>query len=214
MNLRYCVKCQETFFCDDRPCPICHKKLYYFGRERVSLSPHNILFEYDKKHPYNPLKDYKGVYYIDTFSPDLDSSVLECEDVLKHNSEEPNALFFLSTTFFSRGDFGKAKGYLERLVALEPMDVRPYKHLAEIYFDNQQWAQAIDYYQKAMVFSPGDWQLSDALGRCYLKLEKTKKALSCFVSALKLCDDDSKKADIKQVVRQISTHLEDQVKSK
>ncbi len=209
MNLRYCVNCQETFICDAQPCPLCGKKLYYFGRERVSLSPLKILAEYDKLHPYQPLVDYKGVYFIDRFTPELDSSILECEDVLKHKADEPNALFFLGMTYFSKREFVKAKGFLKRLIELNPADDRPYRRLADIYIHDKESEKAIELLNYVAQKQPSDWEIRDILGREFLKIGDSKKALTAFVMAYKLCNDSEKKVALKLVLKQVTTLLEE-----
>ena len=55
MALVFCTTCEKII--DDRSlipklkriCPRCRKKLVYFGREEVSLSPEEIIAEYDDK---------------------------------------------------------------------------------------------------------------------------------------------------------------------
>ena len=209
MNLRYCIRCEETYFCDERPCPICNRKLYYFGRERVSLSPINILIEYDKKHPYNPLHDFKGIYINEIITPEVDASILECEDVLKHKPDEPNALFYLGMTYFSRKEFLKAKHYLEQLVALKPNNEQPYQRLADIYTDEGETDKAIAQLLFLKQHVSEDWALHDKLGRAYLQKGDSKKALSAFVQAYRQCKDEERKKSLKEVLRKISTTIEE-----
>ena len=138
MRLQYCLKCQRIvdtalalkntrgYFC-----PTCQGRLTYFGRERVRLSPKQVLEAYDKKFTQSPIETFRGG--VATFVPQpIQIDVLGCEDILKYDPENRDALYHLGVYYRSVKNMDMAKRYFEKVVLFHPAYFEGGKALAEI----------------------------------------------------------------------------------
>lgn len=208
MALVYCVKC-ETIIDDrsllpnlKRTCPECSEKLFYFGRERVVLSPKEIILNYDKSHKYNPVKDYSGKFETVYEKQSLDLDIIECEDTIKYEPDNIEARYYLATRYYSLFSFEKASEYFHEILALNAVEVRALKGLADIYICKKAYKTALNYLKKAEQIDANALVLEN-LGIVYVHLDNVKKAINYFLKAYKTTDSDRKRKDLKVLVRQL-----------
>jgi predicted Zn-dependent protease len=211
MTLLYCVKCDESY--DDgndvydglgKLCPVCRNVLKYFGREKGSLSAIEIIKEYDREHPYSPMQDFRGVSFTDRTRIQLDLSIMECEDMLTHDPDNIDAKYHLAIHAMSKGEYGRAQQLLEDVVAVSPKEAEPYKRLVHIYITTEQPDAALKMVSrfKSDKTSVG---YNEIMGKIFMLKQDKKKAMTHFVRAYKACQDNVKKAKIKQVLTSVQT---------
>lgn len=209
MTLLYCVKCDESY--DDgntdydglgKLCPVCKQVLKYFGRESTRLSPIEIIKEYDAEHEYRPLLDFKGTTFTDRTRVQLDLSIMECEDMLKHDPDNIDAKYHLAIHAMSKGDLKRAQALLEEVVALSPKEADPYKRLVYIYITSEQPQQALEMVGrfKTDTESVG---YNETMGKIHMLLRDKKQSMTYFVRAYKQCKDEGQKAKIKRVLKRV-----------
>jgi len=75
---------------------------------------------------------------------------------------------------------------LESLAAQNPNDVQPRVQLGNIFFDGEQYAQSITWYEQALKINPNDANVSTDLGVAYYYTNQPDKALAQFDQSLKL----------------------------
>ena len=125
MALVFCTTCEKII--DDRSlipklkriCPRCRKKLVYFGREEVSLSPEEIIAEYDKTHQFDPVSDFTGKVETVYEKQSLDLDIIECEDSIKHEPNNIKARQYLAMRYYSQSKLEKAREYFHEILNIE-----------------------------------------------------------------------------------------------
>lgn len=73
---------------------------------------------------------------------------------------------------------------LESLAAQNPNDVQPRVQLGNIFFDGEQYAQSITWYEQALKINPTDANVSTDLGVAYYYTNQPDKALAQFDRSL------------------------------
>jgi len=73
---------------------------------------------------------------------------------------------------------------LESLAAQNPKDVQPRVQLGNIFFDGEQYAQSITWYEQALKINPNDANVSTDLGVAYYYTNQPDKALAQFDRSL------------------------------
>jgi tetratricopeptide (TPR) repeat protein len=86
---------------------------------------------------------------------------------LADNVSEGERLLILATEAQVKGDPGKWKTYLEKLVGAYPNDERAQYELATYYLATQQYQVAIEHYKKITALAPGFAPSYEALGYSY-----------------------------------------------
>lgn len=73
---------------------------------------------------------------------------------------------------------------LQDQAAKNPKDVSPRVQLGNIFFDGEQYPQAITWYEQALVLTPGDVNVSTDLGVAYYYTNQPDRALAQFDRSL------------------------------
>ena len=73
---------------------------------------------------------------------------------------------------------------LEAVAAQNPKDVQPRVQLGNMYFDAEQYPQAITWYEQAMTLNPNDTNVSTDLGVAYYYTNQPDRALKQFDHSL------------------------------
>ena len=213
MSIRYCIKCRSIFdenkslFIDNLYyCINCKQVLIYFGREEAFISDPHILEAYDLLHPFDPKKDFKGVYK-NYGTIDVDRSVLECEDILLNFPYDRKALFYLTKYYWNLKDHEKSWRYFSLLIEhydLENEEAQFYvsyllfkkqfKSLITFLLDNQES------FDSFFVFH--------YLGVGYLAMAQYKNALLNFYRSLSFCDDTIREEKIISIIKKINSYIE------
>lgn len=75
---------------------------------------------------------------------------------------------------------------LEGVAAQNPNDTQPRVQLGNMFFDAEQYAQSITWYEQALKINPNDANVSTDLGVAYYYTNQPDKALSQFDHSLKI----------------------------
>jgi tetratricopeptide (TPR) repeat protein len=215
MAILYCRKCEksvntwrENKASGTDKCPICDVLLVYFGREASVLSPLDILAQYDDKHPYNPIGDFTGDYFTNTFNPAQDAMMIECEDTLMRHPNDLDASFHLSLCYLAKGQMDQALKYLIPVLEAKLDSLEPYKKAVIIYMQQNKPEKAYPILRQLSEKEPGSSYVWENLGKVCLSLKKSKKAFVAFKEAKKMCKDDKKKESLTKAMSQIKTYLD------
>jgi cytochrome c-type biogenesis protein CcmH/NrfG len=75
---------------------------------------------------------------------------------------------------------------LENVASQNPKDAQPRVQLGNMYFDAEQYSQAITWYEQAIKISPDDPNVSTDLGVAYYYVNQPDRALAQFDHSLKI----------------------------
>src|SRR5262245_58851412 len=75
---------------------------------------------------------------------------------------------------------------LEGVAAQNPNDAQPRVQLGNIFFDGEQYAQAITWYEQALKITPNDTNVSTDLGVAYYYTNQPDRALAQFDQSLRI----------------------------
>jgi len=191
INLFYCKRCKliiesknALILQNKNACPKCKRILFYFGREKANISAPDILKDYDENNEINPLQAYVGQYYTDLNKATQNTEMLECEDILRHDPENKEALEFLAKQAISASQFNSAKGYAQRLFDIDQNHYQANQILSDIYIYHRQFSPAIKHIRNCLLQKKGHRSF-ERLGYCFLKIEDPKNAFEAFARALK-----------------------------
>jgi len=81
---------------------------------------------------------------------------------------------------------------LQAAIEKDPKKAENYALLANAYFDAEQWASAIDNYERALKLDPNDADVSTDLGVSYYYTNRTDEALAQFERSLKISPNHTK----------------------
>ena len=81
---------------------------------------------------------------------------------------------------------------LQAAVEKDPKNAANYALLANAYFDAEQWASAIDNYERSLKLNPNDADVSTDLGVSYYYTNRTDEALAQFERSLKISPNHTK----------------------
>ena len=215
MSLRYCEKCRiiyddsisirkhGRFFCKD-----CDVPLLYFGAEEVRLSSDNVFAAYDRLNPFSPLKDYTGKQFTDAYRNETDPvAFLECEDVLKHQPKNKEALLYLADYYRMCAKFSESRVYYERYLKETLLDEKKAGHYCDVLIHLKAFKH-VEYFFKKSGSAYSDFFVSHYKAMTCLAAKQYKKALSFFYEAHSLCDSNERQSKIKAIIQQISSFLE------
>ena len=208
MALVFCTTCEKII--DDRSlipklkriCPRCRKKLVYFGREEVSLSPEEIIAEYDKTHQFDPVSDFTGKVETVYEKQSLDLDIIECEDSIKHEPNNIKARQYLAMRYYSQSKLEKAREYFHEILNIESGNTEANKGISDILICKKEYKEALSYLEmcnKQEVTS----DIYENYGIIYVHLKKVNRAITYFLKAYKHTKDKLKKSSLKKLVSQL-----------
>lgn len=149
MKLLLCRQCNDGVFDTQalikegrKHCPKCKKPLVYLGREAVKLSSKQEFTAYDKIHTQSPLETYRGIHKKFYHNP-ASADILECEEMLRLNPTNRDALAYLSKRYKTMKDYKRAKDYLEQLHQVQSHDPKPLEELAHIAILEENYGEAV-----------------------------------------------------------------------
>lgn len=118
------------------------------------------------------------------------SAEFEYNNALNVDEENIRANFGLGLTYLERGDKDKANNIFERLVKLDAAFEKEHKHLFNDFGINlrkqEMYAQALEYYSKALDLVENDENLHYNVARAYFAFKKYNKTFEHLIKALKI----------------------------
>ena len=215
MSIRYCLKC-TSIFDDDKSlflndlyyCLNCKQVLIYFGREQGYVSEKTILDAYDLLHPFQPIKDFKGVYR-SYGAVAINRGVLECEDILKHFPHDRNALFYLSKYYLNLNDLKKSWRFFSVLLDHYDLESEEAEFYVTYLLYKKEYSTILEFLNTSQSRF-NQFFVFHYQGISYLALGKFKKALLHFYRSLSFCKDPVREKKIKDIIKKINSYIEEQ----
>ena len=211
LTQRYCPECKCLF--DEREsiqqdnhyfCAKCHHQLVYFGREKVSISSLSTLLAYDALHPYKPIHDYTGGYTnYSSYSPPI--SLIECEDMLKYDSTNKEALIFMSKYYWKLNNITQAIIYIEKHLRSNIPTPDDVKYYISLLLMNKQYNNILSFIKKHKK-KLDIFYIAHHKAICFLGLGNIKKSLLYFYQSHSLCSNHKRKEKIKNIITQLNAY--------
>lgn len=104
-------------------------------------------------------------------------------EILKAEPENANTLNLLGLLKLQMKQFEDSISYIKKAVAIQPCAYY-FESLGRAYFENNNLEEAISSYEKALQFSPNDFDILFYLALAYKKNKQFDKAISVYESAL------------------------------
>ena len=101
----------------------------------------------------------------------------KCNEILRQNSQHPQALYLLGIIYLLNKDFTAATSFLERAVSYQPNTAEMHVNLGAAYRANGETTKAVEAYQKALV-------LDSNLSATYFNLGHALKELGALEEAI------------------------------
>lgn len=158
-----------------------------------------------KLNPLNPrLFFYLGV--LNFYLKDYASSEYYFRRSLELSEEvNPQAFNFLSNIYLIRGQFSRAKSYIQRALREEPENGFFWDTLGWVYYKKGEYQQARVYLERALQLlskqSKDDSEIREHLGDVYISLRKIKEARIQYLRAYELAEDEGRKSLLKEKLR-------------
>jgi tetratricopeptide (TPR) repeat protein len=211
MKLLFCIQCQQGVYdiqslTNDQGlffCPSCQKPLYYLGREIATLSPISAFEEYDSKHWLtDKLSQFKGKVSNYTSFP-VDHDIMECEELLRHNPDNTEALFHLGMLYKSRTKLELATHYFKKIITADPTLSDAYRQLAHIAMIQGHYTLAVDYLNTIQTHPNSQGVDQFHLAVAYYFSGQKSHAITQLNSLKKILPDGDMKAKVSTLLSQI-----------
>jgi tetratricopeptide (TPR) repeat protein len=213
VSIRYCLKC-DSIFNDSKSlflnelyyCVQCNQVLIYFGREVGFVSEKIILDAYDLLHPFQPVKDFKGVYK-SYGSVAIDRGVLECEDILKNFPHDRNALFYLSKYYWNLNELKKSWHFFSNLLDNFELESEEAEFYVNYLLYKKEYSTILTFLDVSKTRF-NQFFLFHYQGIANLAIGKYKKALLNFYRSLSYCKDTVREKKIKDIIKKLNAYIE------
>jgi tetratricopeptide (TPR) repeat protein len=207
MILKYCQKCNEVDksvsknLNQSNRCPRCREKILYLSIESVSISPAEMLEEYDRHHINDPTANFSGV---STQSAPMSHpiSVFESDALLQYNPKNCEALQFLSVYYLTQAQFILAKSYISKWIDVE-VTVKGLQLMVAVSIYTQDWDAAIHALKQLDVLAPQNPVIEINRGRICLLQDDFKAALTHFYLAY----SKARSSEERRVFKRLLTHV-------
>jgi tetratricopeptide (TPR) repeat protein len=223
MVLRYCAHCHKSIndqnndhdkdpIAAEIKCITCNTPLLYFGKASVKLSSQQVLAAYDTQNPYDPIAQFTGLYQNDPLNSRLgmDSiAVLECEEMLKYNDKNIEALLYLAKLYTSQKEFIMARRTIKKIIEIDPQLIVPWRLIIGITLYNEEWDEAVNALNQLQKLEPQNPIIYAHMGRVALQQEQRDTALICFYKSYINARSDNEKKRFKTIIQQLTTVLDD-----
>jgi len=110
------------------------------------------------------------------------------QNALGFNEAFTPAIFGLAFAYEREKNWEAARAGFERLLKVDPRDVKAYFHLGEIASAENQQDKALPYFQKAVEMDPDHAAFRNRLGGCLIELKRYDDALKSINKSLELND--------------------------
>lgn len=130
-----------------------------------------------------------------------DQAIGDLGKALELQPDQPYVLNYLGYTWLEqRKNYEKARGMIERAVALRPRDASIRDSLGWAFYRQGDFDHAVGHLEAAIVLKPTDPTINDHLGDAYFKVGRTREARYQWERAIKLDPEpDAKAALVKKL---------------
>jgi Flp pilus assembly protein TadD len=98
----------------------------------------------------------------------------------------------MALVFYLNKDYGRAKEYLEKALALIPENPGVYSLLGDVYFMQTAYEKALEQYEKALGLDPEFKRPLIGIGMAYFRLGRTDKTISHFEKVKSIIPNDGR----------------------
>jgi len=135
-----------------------------------------------------------------------DEAITVMERVLELYPDHPEALNYIGYTWADRNiNLDRALTYIEKAVELKPDNGYLLDSLGWVYYRLGRLSEAQTELEKAVQLAPDDPNIFDHLGDVYTALELTDKAREAYRQAIKLYEEEEKKAAARKKLHDLDT---------
>ncbi len=156
--LLYCLHCFKEITEQRVLCPTCKEKLRDFALDIVTISYPKLPSE------FAPLRGKALNYPV----PDVPLDILECEETLKYNPDNTEALLHMGMFYKSRGQIDLALKEFNKVLEKTPQHADAHRHLADIYMHQHNVPAATRELEKLKFLEGQNEMVLFNLGLAYL----------------------------------------------
>lgn len=118
-------------------------------------------------------------------SGDKTSAKIILEEILRIDPDNANAIYFSALIHIDNREFVKARGLAMRGIELAPC-YELFTVVGDSYYNEQAYAEALPYYQKALKYKPDSAEIHFLTGTIYQQLSNFEDAKNAYLSTLQL----------------------------
>src|SRR5262249_15940432 len=108
------------------------------------------------------------------------------EAAIKRGIDTSGFRMNLGVIALSQKDFARGQTELEKAIALDPLNVSAYFHLADLLPIKAETAKSIDFYKKSLQINPDFIYSINGLGMAYAAMKNNEKSVEYFQKAIQL----------------------------
>ncbi|MBW8002787.1 MAG: sulfatase-like hydrolase/transferase [Planctomycetes bacterium] len=127
---------------------------------------------------------YVATGNIVTESRTVDKNKADPKDLISYHE-----MSALSIVYITRGEFEKAEKISKKILQDFPSSPKPYRFLANIAYQKEDFALAIQYFTKYIKLAPPDHRVYNNMAIAYSKMEKKEKAIESYQLSIELSPD-------------------------
>jgi Tfp pilus assembly protein PilF len=124
---------------------------------------------------------------------------------LKHGMDNPRVYNNLGILYVQLNDLNQAAFYYQKAIELEKNSVEPLSGLAFVYSQQGKFREALTELELLLDIDPNFAMAYYQLGSVYQNLGKKKEALEAYSRYIKMQPNDSKAAEVKQLMKELGT---------
>lgn len=116
---------------------------------------------------------------------DIDQAALHYKQVLETEPQHPEALHLLGVIASQTGQFEQAAIFISQAIQYHPKPpAHFYINLGNLRYQQQNWREALHYYQSALELNPEDLEIRYKVASLYESLEEVEQAVPHFLKIL------------------------------
>ena len=131
----------------------------------------------------------------------LDPASATCREMLRRNSRDADAWYWLGEIASRKGDFKQALEFQENYRATLPNNFLPYNRMGWTHYTLKDYPEALEAFQKANSLQP-DYGSYLGIGQCYVAQEQYSRALDALLQAERLNPNEEVLLALAEVYKQ------------
>lgn len=167
---------------------------------------------------YDPVECYIQLIDIELNKKDWQEALIRSSEAIRKQGKQSEFYFLMGYAFSQIGEIEKAVSCFQRAVELKPFHVEAIRNLAKIYFNQEDFGQAIHLFKRILKLISYDYQAKFLLERAleeksFFSEENEPRLTKYFVDEVDLKYKYVFEADINSVVKKINQYALDSVRS-
>jgi len=116
----------------------------------------------------------------------LDDFIKNYESMLSSDPDNPVLMNYLGNAYLDKGNIGKAEELYRKAITIAPTFGNPHNNLATIYVFGKKFKEAIDEFEKGLLYSDRKAPVFYNIGLSYINMGDKDKAKEYFTKALEI----------------------------